>query len=163
MGTALFLLGAVVAIGAGAAQAQQAEVVRSVWRTVCSTEADGKWRCQMVRTVPGPNHKGVLMQMVITRSASEKGTQAQFLVPLGVHLPAGVEFTPEKSKPLKVAYTSCSAAGCIAPFTMDDALVGQLKAGGKLDVRFLMRDQKPVSVAIDLKGFAEAFDKLTQK
>lgn len=30
-------------------------------------------------------------------------------------------------------------------------------------MRFLMRDQKPVSIAIDLKGFAEAFDKLTQK
>jgi invasion protein IalB len=149
--------------GTVAPEEQQAQVVRSVWRTVCSTEANGKWRCQMERTVPAPNNKGVIMQIVITRSAGEKGTQAQFLVPLGVHLPAGVEFTSGKGKPLKVAYTSCSASGCIAPFTMDDALVGQLKGGGKLDVRFLMRDQRPVSIAIDLKGFAEAYEKPSQK
>ena len=94
----------------------------------------------MERTVPGPNNKGVLMQMVITRSAGQKGTQAQFLVTLGVHLPAGGEFTPEKEKPLKVAFTTCSASGCIAPFAMDEALVGQLKGRGRLDA---LSDARP--------------------
>ena len=103
------------------------------------------------------------MQMVITRRAGDKGSQAQFIVPLNAYLPAGVVFTVEKGKPLKVAFTTCSPSGCIAPFTMDDSLVGQLKAGSRLNVRFMMRDQSPVGVAIDLKGFTEAFDKLTQK
>ena len=36
--------------------------------------------------------------------------------------------------------------------------------GSRLNVRFMMRDQKnPVGIAIDLKGFTEAFDRLTQK
>jgi invasion protein IalB len=152
----------------GAAQKQPAEpkqqafVGQAAWRTVCSAEAGEKWRCRMERSVPAPDRKGVLMQMVITRSSGDKA-RAEFLVPLAVYLPAGVEFTPEKAKPLKVAYTTCSPTGCVAPFAIDDALVAQLKSGSKLEIRFVMRDQSPVGVAVDLKGFAEAYDKLVQK
>ena len=163
MVAAFWLVGAVVVLAADKPE-QSTQVVRSVWRTVCSTEPNGKWRCRMGRTVPGPNNKGVLMQMVITRRAGDKESQAQFIVPLNAYLPAGVVFTVEKGKPLKVAFTTCSPSGCSAPFTMDDLLVGQLKAGSRLNVRFMMRDQKnPVGIAIDLKGFTEAFDKLPQK
>jgi invasion protein IalB len=117
----------------------------------------------MERSVPAPDRKGVLMQMLITRSSGDKTARAEFLVPLAVYLPAGVEFTSERAKPLKVAYTTCSQMGCVAPFAMDDALVAQLKSGSKLEIHFVMRDQSPVGVAIDLKGFAEAYDKLVQK
>ena len=174
---ALFLAAAMLLPGvasagqqpSGAVQKQPAEaqsqtfVGRAAWRTVCSTEAGDKWRCRMERSVPTPDRKSVLMQMTITRSTGDKAAKAEFVVPLAVYIPAGVEFTLEKAKPLKVTYTTCSQTGCVAPFTMDDVLVGKLKAGTKLNVRFLMRDKSPVSIAIDLKGFANAYDKLTQK
>ena len=60
----------------------QAFVGRAAWRTVCSTEAGNEWRCRMERSIPTPNRKSVLMQMTITRSAGDKATKAEFVVPV---------------------------------------------------------------------------------
>jgi invasion protein IalB len=105
------------------------------------------------------------MQLVISRNQSngKPEVQADFIVPIAVHLPSGVQIATEKGKWLKVAYARCSPSACVASFKVDNALLKQLKSGSQLDVRFFMREDQPVGVAIDLKGFADAYDKLTQK
>ena len=140
---------------------QQSFVNRAAWHTECGGEKSKERHCQMERRVPGPNRKGVLMRIVITRAAGDKAAHAQVIVPPTVFLPAGVEFKPQGARPLKLTYSSCSQRSCIAPFTMDDALTGELESGSRLDVRFVMRNRKAVDIAIDLKGFAEAYEKLT--
>lgn len=142
---------------------QQSFVNRAAWHTECSAAKKKERRCQMERIVPGPNRKGVLMRIVITRAAGEKTALAQVMVPPAVLLPAGVEFKPQGAKPLKLAYTSCSQKSCVAPIVMDDALIEELASGIRLDVRFVMRNQEAVDVAINLNGFAEAYEKLTKE
>jgi invasion protein IalB len=135
-------------------------VKKATWKTRCSAETEQKSHCQIQRTVLAPNRESALLQIMIARGVDEKGARGLVIVPADVHRPSGVAFQPQDGIAQKLDYLSCTKKNCIASLSMDDALVEQLKSASRLDIRFVMRDRKSVGVAVDLKGFAEAYEDL---
>jgi invasion protein IalB len=105
------------------------------------------------------------MQMILRRSqtSERQEVQAEFIVPIAAYLPRGIQFATEKDNWLQVPYRRCSPSACVASFIVDGVLLKRLKSGSKVDVRFYMSENEPVNVAIDLKGFTAAFQKLEQQ
>ena len=135
-------------------------VKKAAWQTRCSSNTEQKSHCQMQRTVLAPNRKSALLQIMITRIGAERGARGLVIVPPDVHQPAGVAFQPQGGVAQKLEYLSCTKKNCIASLSMDDALVEQLKSASRLDVSFVMGDRRSVGVAVDLKGFTEAYEDL---
>lgn len=78
-------------------------------------------------------------------------------VPLGMAIPAGVHVKVDENEPIKVKYTFCHVAGCVAETAMTPELLKQMKAGAKLMVATIGISGKPVGFPIPLSGFGKAY------
>lgn len=135
-------------------------VKKATWQTLCSPKSGQKTTCQIQRTILAPNRESPLLQIMVSRVGAENGARALVIVPPDVNQPAGVAIQPQNGIAQKLDYLSCSNKNCIAPLSMDDALIDQLKSSSRLDVSFTMGEGKSVGVGVDLKGFAEAYEDL---
>ncbi len=79
-------------------------------------------------------------------------------VPLGMFLPAGVALKVDEEERFDVPFKICTAKGCEAGNTLNDAQLRSLKSGLVARIGFLDGiTQRQVTVPVSLKGFADAF------
>lgn len=79
---------------------------------------------------------------------------------LDLLLSNGVSFKIDGRKPIKLAFRSCHADGCIIPFRMSGQIKSALQRGAKLSISVQTLDAKIEQVSLSLSGFTKALQKL---
>jgi invasion protein IalB len=81
-------------------------------------------------------------------------------LPVGLFLPAGVNFQIDEGKSQALAIQTCDLKGCYAATTVSSELLGSMKSGKRLAVVFQNLNKENVNLAFVLSGFAESYDKI---
>lgn len=130
------------------------------WQLSCESKGEQS-SCRM--TIAGSTDAAG--RPVAIQLASDAGNDAGqiffFLTPLDLLLPKGIEMRVDGGPVMRLAYRSCHATGCIAPFRMSGTVLKRFRRGYKLDVRLYSLDGKPMDIALSLKGFTAAFKALS--
>lgn len=92
----------------------------------------------------------------------QSGTMEGALVlPFGLNLDAGVTLTVNE-RPLAegLRFSTCLPAGCVVPFTLDDAALGSLRSGEALVLTAIIEDTRsPLTFSVPLMGFSAALER----
>ncbi|MGL5164342.1 MAG: invasion associated locus B family protein [Afipia sp.] len=81
-------------------------------------------------------------------------------LPVGLFLPAGVNFQIDEGKSQALVLQTCDLKGCYAATTVSPELLGSMKSGKRLSVVFQNLNKENVNFAFVLSGFAEGYDKI---
>ncbi len=128
------------------------------WLVRCQTVKE-KLACGLTQQVLDQRSRGTVLQLSLAEGPD--GTRVLgTLVPLGVSVPDGVTLQVGEAT-RKFGYTQCLPGGCIASLKADDEIVAKMKAGGEARLAVVDRMGRPVVMPVSLKGFADAFDKMT--
>jgi len=132
------------------------------WTVVCTPAKNTKTKvCEAAQTqmmdVNG-GKKGRLLRLSIAR---REGNQflMHALLPLGLHIPAGVAAKVDENAQQSMTLQRCTAIGCEAIWVMDDALMSQLKKSQSLKIGIKVETQTMI-IPVSLKGLADAMDKI---
>lgn len=132
------------------------------WRVQCVQDAQSRQLCRAEQLIVGPD--GV-PQLAIYASPPLAGRVAQGMIvpPWGVLIDRGLTMQVDARPRFTAPIVSCQATGCWSEFSLDDALLGQMRQGTALQVTMIAANGQPVVVAVPLAGFAAAYDRLLQK
>lgn len=111
--------------------------------------------CEAATILSGPDNRP-MAQLIVGRLNNQGPALLLVVSPLGVHLPSPVRI--EIGGPvLELAFQRCTQQGCAASRELDDALLARLRSepsGGR--VQFQDGARQPVSLALSMRGFAQA-------
>ncbi len=135
------------------------------WTVQCigSKQNDGQ-ACALFTQVTLENGQRLLSFQVRQISATrEQGSQnfvAIITVPLGVHLPSGMQIRIDDTLPLELGYERCDQGGCYAGTTVGESLSYALKAGKDCVISFSNLKGKTIKATLSLNGFTAGFNAL---
>lgn len=98
-----------------------------------------------------------LVSAAVRNVSGHKTERFLVTVPLGMAIPAGVHLKIDENKPLKMKYSFCHVAGCVAEIQMTPDFLKQMKAGKKIVVATIGISGKPIGFPIPLNGFGKAY------
>lgn len=130
------------------------------WQVACF-QRDGGKHCQMAQRQANPKTKQQLLEMDLR--IDDKGTVLGVLVlPFGLALDAGIVMNVDAGAPApNQGFVTCLPSGCLVPFTLNDAMTTAMRRGAKLNITATAyQNKKPVAMAVSLKGFSAALDRL---
>ena len=82
------------------------------------------------------------------------------LLPLGIHLPAGVTLQFGQEAVKTIPLQNCDAAGCLAEYAVTDAELAAMSKGQAVTVSVLDPNKQAISVQVPSTGFATAYAKI---
>jgi invasion protein IalB len=124
------------------------------WRSACPPAAAQQQSCELVQDILDGKSRSEIARVVI---AKDSGKQVVGItLPLGVALLPGMGISFGTDAVKVVQYRTCNGQGCIAELPLDDKLQASFDAGKDGKLIFAGMDNKPVSVLLSLKGFADA-------
>jgi len=91
-----------------------------------------------------------------TRAVGHDETNAAFMLPAGVSLPAGIAVSVDDAPVGELTYQSCDAQGCYATGSVDHAWLKAMRAGRQLVVGLTSRDGQAIRLVFQLDGFSKA-------
>ena len=98
-----------------------------------------------------------LVSAAVRNVSGHKVERFLVTVPLGMAIPAGVHIKVDEGKPLKIKYSFCHVAGCVAETQMTPDLMKQMKGGKKIVIATIGISGKPIGFPIPLNGFGKAY------
>jgi len=149
------LVAALLLLAPGVAAAQNTSF--GDWAKQCEPVGGGAERCYLVQTVKADDKP--VMVIVVAYSPGRERVAAMIDVPLGMHLPTGLE-VKAAGVIKKIEFEQCLPTGCRAMLPMDDAILGSLKNGDAAAIAGRGRDGESVELPISATGFSEAFGAL---
>lgn len=157
---ALALMG--TSLAAGSAFAQGA--VRSThgdWQMRCEVPPGAKAeQCALVQNVAAEDRPNLTLLVIVLKTADQKSRLLRVVAPLGVLLPSGLGLKIDDKDIGRAGFVRCLTTGCVAEVVMDDALLGQLKAGKSATFIVFQTPEEGIGIPLSLKGFGEGYDAL---
>jgi len=104
---------------------------------------------------------GAQRVLSIELTPTAKGAEGALLLPFGLLLAKGVAVQVDENKAQAAApIRTCVPGGCVAPLTLDPALVNSMRKGKQLKLNLVASDtEKPFALNVSLKGFGDALDR----
>jgi invasion protein IalB len=166
--TSLGLLGALAAACTGAlaqtgggGQVPSEQTPVSGWRTSCAAaERAGPLDCALEQRAFVAQTGQLLVRVTVRVDGKERKPALMIQLPLGLHLPAGVELRIDEHKPEPLGLQMCDAAGCYAGMALSDAFLARLNGGRQLLISFEDPSKRRVNVTMPLQGFSEGLKKV---
>jgi len=156
-----FALGALLSAAAGgAAAAPEVRETHRDWTVVCDAAGDGAERCSIVQALSHRETEQMILRVEVGYLPDTRNLVAVVTVPLGVHLPPGLELRIDEGETTRHEFGSCLERGCIAGIDLSDAQLAALKAGARAHFTFRDARRQPVTVPISLAGFTAAVSTL---
>ena len=174
---ALFLTCCLVCVGAfaqtdsqqGAAPSAEPEVKTTNyrdWAVSCrENPQNGATECSMFQRLVIQETNQIALNFAIgflPNAEQQRVPVAILTFPLGIFLPAGAVMQIDSSDPIRLQIERCFRRGCQSGFAIDEALLSQLKAGAKADVKFLESREEEVELTVSLSGFSAAYAALEE-
>lgn len=131
------------------------------WRVTCGVVQNNKI-CSMAQVQQQQDGQRVLA--IELQPAKDGGVAGVLALPFGLKLDAGASLKIDSNPPLPaLKFSTCLPAGCLLPVTFTTANVTALSAAAALNVTATsIQPNQPVNLAISLKGFKAALDRLTE-
>jgi invasion protein IalB len=89
-----------------------------------------------------------------------KKPEMLLLLPLGIHLPAGVTLHFGQDQGRVVPLQNCDSSGCLAEYAISDAEINGMVKGQPLTVSVQDANKQPLSVRVPTASFAAAYAKI---
>ena len=127
------------------------------WQVTCN-RVDDSQTCGMTATGAAQTPDGRTIRVGLSQLRITREGKALFAVetPLDLLLSKGIEMRVDGGPLMRLAYRSCHADGCLAPFSMNSGLALQFRKGNQLELRIFDLQGKPVDVRFSLLGFTAA-------
>jgi len=145
---------ATAASGQAAAPANPAQN----WLKVCGPTPSGQRACLMRQVIVTPDNHFLGSFLLSESPSQESPLVAVAAVPLGVLLPFGMTWQIDGGKPIRVPYMLCDAQSCATQLVINEAYLGTLKKGTKLTLVAKNRENKDLTIIINLAGFKTVYD-----
>ena len=144
-------------------QAQQQPPVERFkdWGVRCETaEATGEKICEMFQVVTRTDTGERVMAVIVGYTPENDQPVAAFQLPLGIHLPSGVEFSIDGGESIRVPIQVCFPHGCSANLLLEPSLLQKLRAGAIATVSIRGPQGKQVNLPVSLRGFTAAMKRV---
>lgn len=157
------LLG-VMAIHPAPALAQEEQTFDD-WTLSCGTPQGAEEQiCQIGQIVKNKESQKPVLAAVVVKVPGTRDAVMRFTVPLGVILPPGIRLNVDDSEEIgRAPYLVCTPQGCTGIWKLEDQAVAAFKKGLHLKVVVMDGEQRPIAVAVSLRGFTAAYNALLQK
>lgn len=130
------------------------------WEVGCLADTPS---CEMQQVALDASGNPVVLVRVmkLPKDAQAVGL-AIFNTPLGTLLPAGLGFQIDGGQVARLPFDWCVQEGCVVRLGMRNEEIAAMKRGSKvaIGVTSIAEPEKPVALALSLKGFTAAFDAL---
>ena len=147
------------ASSAPAAPGATADATAQNWLKICDPpKAGAQPACIMRQVVVTQNNQFLGSFLLRDDPGQESRLLAVAAVPLGVLLPFGVTWQIDGGKPIRVPYMLCDAQSCATQLVINEAYLGTLKKGTKLTLVAKNRENKDLTIIINLAGFKTVYD-----
>lgn len=156
-----FLAAAVMlALGSLGASAQEGPERNAFgdWAKQCEKTGETGERCYLIQTVKAEGRP--VMVVIVAYSPGRERVAAMIDVPLGMHIPTGLEVRAPGGVVKRIDFEQCLPTGCRAMLPMDDDLLEALKKGDAAAIAGRARDGANLELPISATGFVEAFEAL---
>ena len=145
----------------GHTAAGQAVTSYEDWSVQCleSTES-GEEKCVLFQHLKVESGQRLLTMQVSRLPSQENQQSAMALVitvPLGVHLPSGIQLRMDGGTPIELVYERCDQDGCYAGKVLGDSLLEAMMQGDRSQVMFNNLTGKSIAATLSLRGFGEGF------
>lgn len=138
---------------AGTEQAAPAPTA-PLWLVSCSSQPDPeRLFCEFSQSIVTTQGNQRVATASFNRMSGADETNAAFVLPTGVLLPAGVSVSVDETKVGELTYQSCDAQGCYATGEVDDAWLDAMRAGATLVVDLKTREGQDVRLGFPLDQF----------
>lgn len=128
-----------------------------LWLVTCSSQLDPeRLFCEFSQSIVTTEGNQRVATASFTRIAGAAETNAAFVLPTGVLLPAGVSVSVDDAKVGALIYQSCDAQGCYASAGVDDAWLDAMRTGATMVLDLKTRDGQDVQLGFPLQEFAKA-------
>jgi invasion protein IalB len=127
------------------------------WQVVCKPPPPGAKNevCALVQSVTAEDRNNVGLTIYFQKFSN--GTQVlRVFAPLGVLLPPGVGLKIDEADVGHAPFLRCQTFACYAQVTVEEKLVGQLKAGKTAIFIIFQTEEAGIGIPISLAGFGEA-------
>jgi invasion protein IalB len=128
------------------------------WLKVCDPLPDGKGNACIMRQVIVANGQFLGSFLLRDDPGQESRLLAVAAVPLGVLLPFGLTWQIDGGKPIRVPFMLCDPTSCATQLVINEAYVNSLKKGGALKLTAKNRQNKDLTITINLAGFTTVYD-----
>lgn len=117
--------------------------------------------CEMFQQVTRDNgNKGIMRVSIGYLPGSEKPI-AVFRLPLGIHIPPGVQLRIDEDGPgARFPVQVCFSGGCRADLPLEQNLIDAMKAGARATVTVQTPGGKAVGLPMSLQGFTAALERI---
>jgi invasion protein IalB len=165
---------ALLALGSGAALAQQAQApaappappeVKQIgdWQVRCFP-VQSPSPCDMFQQQGDERTKQRILALSIAFDPLANMHLIQIVVPLGVSVAPGVVIHAGSYQSKVMAYRRCDRAGCYVERPLDNDVIAQLtRAGDSAMVKIVADDGKKYDLKVPLNGFAAAHDSMAEQ
>jgi invasion protein IalB len=131
------------------------------WAVNCKSDARTKdLSCRMSQTIVAKETGRTLTNVAFIVPGPSETPELVLQLPLGLYLPAGVDYQIDKNTPRHLSFRMCNRNGCYAREVVSPELWNKLRTGKQIKIDFKDSSEKPVSIPVSLDGFAFAHDKI---
>ena len=127
------------------------------WQVACDARG-GQRSCRVSTEVRGDTDAGPLSVGLSVDVAGQDAPVFTVLTPLDLLVAKGVELRVDNGAPLRLAYRSCHAQGCLVPFLLDGGMADRFRRGVTLRLSLFALDGTPLELEGSLLGFTAAMD-----
>ncbi len=158
--------------GGGGNGGQQGQAQRNAnverfqdWGVRCGMGDSGpRGGCEMFQGVTRNDNNELVMRVAIGYPPRQDidAPVAVFQLPLGIHLPPGIQLSVDDGEPLRFPVQACFQPGCRADLPLKPELLSKLKSGSKATLSVLGPGGEQIDLPISLMGFTAALERISQ-
>lgn len=131
------------------------------WQMRCEVPPGAKTeQCALVQNVAAEDRPNLTLLVIALKTADQKSRLLRVVAPLGVLLPSGLGLKIDDKDIGRAGFVRCLTTGCVAEVVMDDALLGQLKAGKSATFIVFQTPEEGVGIPVSLDGFGPGVETL---
>jgi invasion protein IalB len=145
---------------ASALAAKDGEVFKS-WTVGCETSPDKSQEvCHIAQVVKDPESGRDMAQVAVGYFPASDDPVAIVTLPLGVHLPSGLQLQVDEGEEIRVPIEVCTPNGCQAGVNVKSPLRESLLKGATLKLTIHDPTGKAATLAVSLSGFTAGLGSL---
>lgn len=132
------------------------------WQVICRQDGAGKQACQM-QQVLRDNNTSQLAFAIRPPAAAGQRPVATVIPPWGALLARGIDLQIDANPAVRVPIRVCLPSGCVADFTLVEAMEQQMQKGTNLKITMAAANGQATSLEVPLAGFGKAYARMVEK
>jgi invasion protein IalB len=133
------------------------------WTLRCFQDAKGAQACRIETVVLEASNRPQLAITVRPPVDASTPPVATVTPPWGVLLARGIDMQVDGQQAMRIPVRTCLPTGCLADFSLIDAINGQWQKGAILKLTMAAANGQSLSIDVPLAGYPKAYARLLEK